>query len=78
MVFQLHRFISALEKYHSDSYEIMKETDIFPIEIDLDLSAFHQQKDEDVVEVEDDNDQAKNNAKQPALLDDLDAFYNEN
>ncbi|CAF1438314.1 unnamed protein product, partial [Didymodactylos carnosus] len=37
IVFQLHRFITALDKYHKDCYETMKEADIFPIEVDLTL-----------------------------------------
>ncbi len=37
IVFQLHRFITALDKYHKDCNDVMKEADIFPIEVDLTL-----------------------------------------
>ena len=33
---QMHRFITAMSKYHTDCHESMKSiTDIFPIEVDL-------------------------------------------
>jgi len=36
IVFQLHRFITAFSKYHTDCNETMKSnTDLFPIEVDL-------------------------------------------
>lgn len=36
IVFQLHRFITAMSKYHTDCYESMKSmVSIFPIEVDL-------------------------------------------
>lgn len=36
IVMQLHRFITAMSKYHTDCHESMKSiTDIFPIEVDL-------------------------------------------
>ena len=41
-MFQLHRFISALEKYHQDCDTVMKEADIFPIEVDLNLPFFNK------------------------------------
>jgi hypothetical protein len=44
IVFQLHRFISALDKYHRDCNDIMKEADIFPIEAELDLPTFDQKE----------------------------------
>lgn len=37
IVFQLHRFITALDKYHKDCNDVMQEADIFPIEVDLSL-----------------------------------------
>lgn len=36
IIFQLHRFITAMSKYNTDCFETMKSiTDIFPIEVDL-------------------------------------------
>jgi hypothetical protein len=35
-VFQLHRFITSMSKYHTDCYSTMKSIiNIFPIEVDL-------------------------------------------
>jgi len=59
IVFQLHRFITALDKYHKDCNEVMKEADIFPIEVDLSLPtlrAIVNNDDEDDDENEDEND----------------------
>jgi hypothetical protein len=77
MVFQLHRFITALDKYHKDCNEIMKEADIFPIEIDLDLSTFRQKEYNDQDELEDENDQTGNNDNQQQETDDIDIFNDE-
>lgn len=40
IVFQLQRLISALSRYHNDCHGVMKETNIFPIEVDLSKSTF--------------------------------------
>ena len=59
IVFQLHRFITALDKYHKDCNEVMKEADIFPIEVDLALPTLrgstNDDQDEDEEEDEQDN-----------------------
>lgn len=39
-VFQLQRLVTALSLYHNDCHNIMKETNIFPIEVDLSRSTF--------------------------------------
>jgi len=77
MVFQLHRFITALDKYHKDCNEIMKEADIFPIEIDLDLSTFQQKEYNDQDELEDENDQAGNTDNEQQETDVIDIFNDE-
>lgn len=41
IVFQLNRLVSALSQYHSDCHDVMKTTNIFPIELDLPRSTFH-------------------------------------
>lgn len=60
MVSQLHRFITALDKYHQSCNEIMKEADIFPIEVDLPFELPSQTiddtDDDDAVEEEKTND----------------------
>jgi len=43
IIFQLHRFITAMSKYNTDCFETMKSiTDIFPIEVDLPETTLHQ------------------------------------
>jgi len=62
IVFQLHRFITALDKYHKDCNDVMKEADIFPIEVDLTLPTLRGLGNNDVDENDDDeNDEANGN-----------------
>lgn len=35
IVFQLQRFVSAMSKYYDECYAVLKEADVFPIEVDL-------------------------------------------
>ncbi|XP_032833853.2 PRKCA-binding protein [Petromyzon marinus] len=35
IVFQLQRFVSAMSRYHDDCNAVLKEADVFPIEVDL-------------------------------------------
>lgn len=35
IVFQLQRFVSALSKYYDDCYAVLRDADVFPIEVDL-------------------------------------------
>ena len=55
IVFQLHRFITALDKYHKDCNEVMKEADIFPIEVDLALPALRGSMNDDQDDPDDEN-----------------------
>jgi hypothetical protein len=61
IVFQLHRFITALDKYHKDCNDVMKEADIFPIEVDLTLPTLRGLGNNDVDENDDENDEANGN-----------------
>jgi hypothetical protein len=40
IVFQLQRLVSAMAKYHTDCHGILKDADVFPIEVDLSRSTF--------------------------------------
>jgi len=40
IVFQLQRLVSAMARYHTDCHNVLKETDVFPIEVDLSRSTF--------------------------------------
>ena len=39
-MFQLQRLVSAMAKYHTDCHSVLKEADVFPIEVDLSRSTF--------------------------------------
>jgi hypothetical protein len=78
IVFQLHRFITALDKYHKDCNAIMKEADIFPIEADLNLSIFNKKTNNDQAELDDDddaNDQTDNADNQQQKTEDEDLLF---
>ena len=62
IVFQLHRFITALDKYHKDCNDVMNEADIFPIEVDLTLPTLRGivNNDGDENEEEDEDDEQAN------------------
>lgn len=34
-MFQLQRFVSGMSHYYDDCYAVLKEADVFPIEVDL-------------------------------------------
>ncbi|CAF1169375.1 unnamed protein product [Rotaria sordida] len=73
IVFQLHRFMAAFDKYHKDSNEIMKEVDIFPIEVDLSLPTFcKNNEDDDSDHFDDKIDQVNNDNNQEQKTDDID------
>jgi hypothetical protein len=55
----------------------MKETDIFPIEVDLDLPTFHQKQynyhdDDDEIDDDDENDQVNNIDNHQQKSEDID------
>ncbi|CAF1479117.1 unnamed protein product [Adineta ricciae] len=75
IVFQLHRFVSALEKYHQDCDAVMKEADIFPIEVDLNLPFFNKSTninddDDDDVDHETHENENSEGSKQQQTADD--------
>lgn len=35
IVFQLQRFVSTMSKYYDDCYTVLRDADVFPIEVDL-------------------------------------------
>lgn len=34
-MFQLQRFVSGMSRYYDDCYAVLKDADVFPIEVDL-------------------------------------------
>ncbi|KAG8195368.1 hypothetical protein JTE90_001386 [Oedothorax gibbosus] len=45
MVFQMNRLLSSLSHYNNQCYEIMKDTNVFPIELDLPQTTFQYSAD---------------------------------
>ena len=44
IVFQLKKFVSAFSEYHETCHQSMQSADVFPIEVDLDVSTFEYDK----------------------------------
>jgi len=40
-VFQLQRFVSGMSHYYDECYAVLKEADVFPIEVDLSRTMFN-------------------------------------
>ena len=40
IVFQLQRLVNAMARYHNDCHGMLKEADVFPIEVDLARGTF--------------------------------------
>ncbi|XP_074647384.1 PRKCA-binding protein-like isoform X2 [Tubulanus polymorphus] len=55
IVFQLQRFVSAMSKYHTDCHSVLKEADVFPIEVDLSRSTFTYDKSNEFNDEDDDD-----------------------
>lgn len=74
IVFQLQRLVTAMAKYHNECHAVLKEAEVFPIEVDLSRSTFTYDTassfndgtaDDDIkeaTEVEDNQPQVINNA----------------
>lgn len=56
VVHQLQRLVTGLARYHNECHEIMKQTRIFPIEVDLSNSAFVYESSTSYQEPEEEND----------------------
>ena len=69
IVFQLHRFITALDKYHKECNETMKDADIFPIEVDLTFPTLRGTDNHDDDESEEEN---ETNPEQLPAKEDID------
>ena len=68
IVFQLQRFIAALAKYHRDCNEAMKEADIFPIEVELDLASFQPKFIDNDDDDDDDDDEQDDETSNPTEI----------
>lgn len=78
IVFQLQRFVSGMSRYYDDCYAVLKEADVFPIEVDLSrttinysgqsLSYEEEEEEEETSRGEEDSLQTENGAEK--LIDD--------
>ncbi|XP_063078382.1 PRKCA-binding protein [Engraulis encrasicolus] len=70
IVFQLQRFVSGMSRYYDECYAVLKEADVFPIEVDLSRTMINYGSqtqaytDEDEEEEEEEAATDKNNASQ--------------
>uniref|UniRef100_A0A673J7S5 PRKCA-binding protein n=1 Tax=Sinocyclocheilus rhinocerous TaxID=307959 RepID=A0A673J7S5_9TELE len=46
IVFQLQRFVSGMSRYYDDCYAVLKEADVFPIEVDLSRTMINYSEEE--------------------------------
>jgi len=77
IVFQLQRLVSAMARYHTDCHGVLKQADVFPIEVDLTPSTFTYGQspfnDDDEEEDDEEEQQGDNyNAPSAGLQDDVD------
>lgn len=59
IVFQLQKFVNGMSYYHNDCHKILKEADVFPIEVDLSRSMFASRPAGEYVPDEDDDDEVE-------------------
>ncbi|XP_073442778.1 PRKCA-binding protein isoform X2 [Dendrobates tinctorius] len=70
IVFQLQRFVSAMSKYDDQCYEVLKEADIFPIEVDLAHTTLAYGQHDLFTDEEEDLEKRKEEEKGEKLIDD--------
>ncbi|KAG9467126.1 hypothetical protein GDO78_015550 [Eleutherodactylus coqui] len=70
IVFQLQRFVSAMSKYDDQCYEVLKEADIFPIEVDLAHTTLAYGQNDLFTDEEEDLEKRKVEDKEEKLIDD--------
>ncbi|XP_051571816.1 PRKCA-binding protein-like isoform X1 [Myxocyprinus asiaticus] len=74
IVFQLQRFVSGMSRYYDDCYAVLKEADVFPIEVDLSRTMLNYSgqnlsyEDEEEESREEESSQTENGAEK--LIDD--------
>ncbi|GAA6085952.1 PRKCA-binding protein, partial [Tachysurus ichikawai] len=74
IVFQLQRFVSGMSHYYDECYAVLKEADVFPIEVDLSRTTLnytgpnYEDEDGDEEQEEEASEQTENGAEK--LIDD--------
>lgn len=69
-MFQLQRFVSAMSKYDDQCYEVLKEADIFPIEVDLAHTTLAYGQNDLYTDEDEDLEKKKEEEKEEKLIDD--------
>lgn len=59
IVFQLQRLITAMAKYYTECHSVLKDTQVFPIEVDLSHSTFTYDTSQQFNDVADDEEAAE-------------------
>lgn len=71
IVFQLQRLVTGMAKYHNECHAILKDAEVFPIEVDLSRSTFtydtsHQFDDNEEEEENDEQNDAQDEEASPS------------
>uniref|UniRef100_A0A4W3GZN6 Protein interacting with prkca 1 n=1 Tax=Callorhinchus milii TaxID=7868 RepID=A0A4W3GZN6_CALMI len=61
IVFQLQRFVSAMSKYYDECYAVLKDADVFPIEVDLTKTMLNYSPKETYTDTEEDEEEEREN-----------------
>ena len=61
-MFQLQRLVTAMAKYHNECHSVLKESTVFPIEVDLSRSTFTYDTSEQFNDGEEDDDEEEEEA----------------
>ncbi|XP_041034056.1 PRKCA-binding protein [Carcharodon carcharias] len=69
IVFQLQRFVSAMSKYYDECYAVLKDADVFPIEVDLTKTMLNYSPKDIYTEAEEE-DEKENEENGEKLFDD--------
>ncbi|XP_068096331.1 PRKCA-binding protein-like [Hyperolius riggenbachi] len=70
IVLQLQRFVSAMSKYNDQCYEVLKEADIFPIEVDLAHTTLAYGHSDAFTDEDEELEKRKEEHKEEKLIDD--------
>ncbi|XP_072277257.1 PRKCA-binding protein [Pyxicephalus adspersus] len=70
IVLQLQRFVSAMSKYNDQCYEVLKEADIFPIEVDLAHTTLAYSQSDAFTDEDEELDKNRGTVKEEKLIDD--------
>ncbi|KAJ3600579.1 hypothetical protein NHX12_031559 [Muraenolepis orangiensis] len=63
IVFQLQRFVSGMSRYYDECYAVLKEADVFPIEVDLSRTMMNYGSQSQAYQEEDDDDEEEEEDK---------------